>query len=112
MFSLREEVRTFLEGHHKDDLCAGWANDQKFAYLVDIFTELNKVNLQLQGKGHLLMMDMTETIQAFIKKLENWHRKLSNGNVTMLSHLCSVTGSVDAELLPLIMEHIHPSFAK
>ena len=66
MFSLRQEVRTFLEGHHKDDLCAGWANEQKFACLVDIFKELKKVNLQLQGKGHLVM-DMTETIQAFIR---------------------------------------------
>ena len=70
-----------------------------------MFTELDKVNLQLQGKGHLVM-DMTETIQAFIKKLENWCRKISNGNVTMLPHLCSVTGTVGVELQTLILEHI------
>ena len=57
-------------------------------------------------KGHLVM-DMTETIQAFVKKLENWHRKIPNGNVTrMLPHLCSVTGTVGADLQTLMLEHI------
>ena len=105
MFSLREEKTMFLGAHNKDDLCVGWADEQKFAYLVDMFTELNKVNLQLQGKGRLVM-DMTETIQAFVKKLENWYQKISNGNITMLPHLCSVTGTVGAKLQTLILEHI------
>ena len=51
-------------------------------------------------------MDMTETIQAFVKKLENWNRKISNGNFTMLTHLRSVSDTVHTEMKTLILEHI------
>ena len=31
---------------NREDLTDGWDDEQKLAYLVDIFSELNKLNLQ------------------------------------------------------------------
>ena len=105
LFSIREQVRVFLQNQKKQELIDGWKDDRKLAYLVDIFSELNTLNLQLQGKGHLVM-DMDDTILAFIKKLANWERKIKNGNISMLVELSSVCDSLDGDLKELILEHI------
>ena len=53
MFSLREEVRTFLEGHHKDDLCAGWANEQKFSTIHYL-----SVSFEILEGGHRVFLNL------------------------------------------------------
>ena len=51
----------------------------QLAYLVDIFKQLNTLNLELQGEGTLII-DMEDKIKAFIRKMEveSWNGKLGN----------------------------------
>jgi len=49
---------------------------------MDIFQQLNKVNLKLQGRGRTIF-DLIETLSAFVEKLDNWKRKDQAGNFAM-----------------------------
>ena len=49
------------------------------AYLADIFSHLNEVNLSIQ-KPDLTIMDVTERLQAFQAKLPLWKRRLETDN--------------------------------
>ena len=56
---LRSEMRQFLGKQHKEDLVTDCNDDAKLAYLVDVFSKLNMLNLRLLDRNHL-MMDMLE----------------------------------------------------
>ena len=62
----------------------------RLAYLVYIFRQLNTLNLELQGKGSLII-GLVDKIKAFIRKMENWRRKVGMGNLAMLDTMCSST---------------------
>ena len=44
------------------------------AHLADIFEQLNKVNLKLQGRGRTIV-DFIDTLSEFVEKLDNWKRE-------------------------------------
>ena len=46
------------------------------SYLVDIFEQLNKLNLQIQ-KWNINIIKLIDSLKAFISKLENWKRKVT-----------------------------------
>ena len=50
--------------------------DVKLAYLVDIFSRLNILNLSMQGKESTLL-DFVDKVNAFIMKLELWSGQIS-----------------------------------
>lgn len=85
-----------------------WLDDEEWimrlAYLVDIFEQLNKLNIQMQGRNTNIIKFM-DLLKAFMIKLENWKRKVKIKNVTMFEKLSSilVVGSEDQVL---------PEFAK
>uniref|UniRef100_K7FT67 Uncharacterized protein n=1 Tax=Pelodiscus sinensis TaxID=13735 RepID=K7FT67_PELSI len=64
VFQLREELDLFL-------LAQGKESNLELAYIVDIFGLLNKLNLQLQGKGANLFSHQS-IIKVFLDKLELW----------------------------------------
>ncbi|XP_068240958.1 zinc finger BED domain-containing protein 5-like [Palaemon carinicauda] len=72
LFELREEVQTFLYERH--DLYNRMHDTQwltKLAYLSDIFSTLNGLNLSLQGKDTTIFK-VQDKIQATRMKLDLW----------------------------------------
>ena len=55
-------------------------------YLADIFGEFNKGNLALQGND-TTVLDMRESVSAFISKLKLWSRRISRGVTAQFSTL-------------------------
>ena len=50
VFELKEEIRLFIEDQNMQDLLSAWFVDGfeiQLAYLVDIFKQLNTLNLEL-----------------------------------------------------------------
>uniref|UniRef100_UPI00358EFF60 zinc finger BED domain-containing protein 5-like n=1 Tax=Myxine glutinosa TaxID=7769 RepID=UPI00358EFF60 len=104
VFELREEMQSFLQMQEKHKLEASFHEKLwvfRLAYLVDIFDQLNRLNLKLQGKGTTIIQ-FIDTLSAFIQKLENWKRKAEEGNFTMFKSLSEVT----------INEPLDPGIAK
>ena len=106
MFELRDEIKIFLETA-KPELAVHFEN-VKFlsclAYLVDIFEALNQLNLKMHGKGNdiIQFVDLT---RAFVEKLDNWKRKVANGNFDML-HSFACLSDVDDEIRDEVADHL------
>ncbi|KAJ8375466.1 hypothetical protein SKAU_G00060460 [Synaphobranchus kaupii] len=85
-FELREEICLFMESKGKDTT---ELRDETFlcemAFLCDITSHLNVMNLQLQGRGRVVS-DMYSTVRAFKTKLSLWETKMRKEN---LSHFPS-----------------------
>ncbi|KAK7906742.1 hypothetical protein WMY93_015354 [Mugilogobius chulae] len=85
-FELREEICQFLESKGKDTT---QLRDETFlcemAFLCDITSHLNAMNLQLQGRGRVIS-DMYSTVKAFKTKLTLWQAQMLKEN---LSHFPS-----------------------
>uniref|UniRef100_A0A3P9L2A9 Uncharacterized protein n=1 Tax=Oryzias latipes TaxID=8090 RepID=A0A3P9L2A9_ORYLA len=85
-FELHEEIRLFMESKGKDTT---ELRDELFlcemAFLCDITSHLNVMNLQLQGRGRVIS-DMYSTVQAFKTKLSLWETQMRKEN---LSHFPS-----------------------
>ncbi|KAK4324250.1 hypothetical protein Pmani_005090 [Petrolisthes manimaculis] len=107
VFELREEISLFLRIQNKQDLLTAWSADSFeiwLAYIVDIFRQLNTLNLELQGKGSLII-DFVDKIKAFIRKMENWRRKIRIGNLAMLEKVSEIVEECDAATQNLITQY-------
>jgi len=88
LFELREEVQEFL-AQKKSLLASHLANSDwlaRLAYLVDLFNELNIVNLSLQGIDSNVFRNV-DKIHAFMMKLQHWKFGVSQGRYDMFSCL-------------------------
>ncbi|XP_069764237.1 general transcription factor II-I repeat domain-containing protein 2A-like [Narcine bancroftii] len=85
-FELREEIYLFMESKGKDTT---ELRDKKFqcelAFLCDIVSHLDALNLQLQGRGPVIT-DMYSAVRAFRTKLCLWETQMLQGN--MAHSLC------------------------
>ena len=66
VFKLRVEIEIFLR-KHKSLLSNQFSNDKcmnALAYLTDIFSTLNQLNVQMQGKS-ITIIDAPDKIQGF-----------------------------------------------
>ena len=67
-----------------------WPEDKKWmpslGYLRDIFEQLNKLNLRMQGKDTNIII-FVDALRAFKSKLANWKRKVEMHNYTMFEKL-------------------------
>lgn len=110
VFELKNEIKLFLEVQGKHDL-KSYIDDEawnkRVAYLADIFDQLNKLNLKLQGK-EMHTLHFQDNLQAFVAKLQNWRRKVNIDNIAMFENLCSVVGEseLDGILKLEISEHL------
>ena len=85
---LREPIKCFFI-EKKSDLAAKFSDTEwlsRLCYLADIFGEFNKGNLALQGKN-TTVLDMRESVSAFISKLKLWSRRISRGVTAQFSTL-------------------------
>ncbi|KAE8280213.1 General transcription factor II-I repeat domain-containing protein 2 [Larimichthys crocea] len=80
-FELREEICLFMESKGKDTT---ELRDEKFqcelAFLCDIMNHLDALNLQLQGRAHVIT-DMYYAVRAFRTKLRLWESQMQQGNL-------------------------------
>ena len=80
-FELREEMCQVIESKGKD---ATELWDKKFlcqlAFLCDILSHLDVLNLQLQGRGRVIT-DMYAAVRAFKTKLCLWETQMLQGNL-------------------------------
>ncbi|XP_076811749.1 general transcription factor II-I repeat domain-containing protein 2A-like [Clavelina lepadiformis] len=80
VYELRNEIATFLE--NKSINATEFRNPEwvsNLAFLVDLTSHLNKLNLQLQGKKQLIH-EMWKHIFAFETKLRLWECQLDKEN--------------------------------
>ena len=98
VFELREELKEFLNRQRKYELESCFRDStfiSKLAYLVDIFDQLNRLNLKLQRKN-ITVLDFIDALNAFVQKLENWKQKAEKGNSAIFETLSSVIeGNLD-----------------
>jgi hypothetical protein len=71
--------------------------------MADIFTHLNALNLSMQGGG-ITVFNVEDKIEAMIKKLELWTRRLSKRNFDAFQNLTTFLESADEELSNKVLE--------
>ena len=74
----------------------------KLAYLADIFGYLNGLNLSLQGKA-VTMFHVHSKIEATIRKLEVWDRRVVQNNYESFDILCEFLNK-DERQIPTSVE--------
>ena len=112
VFEMKDEIKLFLEIQEKKDLLVHFEDEawnKRVAYLADIFDQLNKLNMKLQGREtHVLLFQ--DSLLAFVSKLQNWRRKTNLGNIAMFEKLCGVMdespNQLDQFLKDEIIEHL------
>ena len=109
VFVLREELIKFLNRQRKYKLESCFRDSNfisKLAYLVDIFNQLNRLNLKLQIRD-ITVLDFIDALNAFVQKLENWKRKAEKGNFAIFEMFSSVIeGNLDMNLSSEILQHL------
>ncbi|KAE8296899.1 Zinc finger MYM-type protein 6 [Larimichthys crocea] len=111
IFELRSEIRVFLEEERMYEAAAKFGDDMfliKLAYLSDIFSKLNELNLQLQGKDKHLP-HLADKINTFTRKLNVWEKRMSQGRTDVFENLTELAESIDSgatTVLLCIQQHI------
>ncbi|XP_022823722.1 SCAN domain-containing protein 3-like [Spodoptera litura] len=121
LYELRAEVEIFLGDKKNNDLLKQFTNlacQMDLAYLVDIFTHLNKLNIQLQGSGNKNLENVAnififeDKLRAFICKLQLWLRKIEENNYSAFATLQSLVedkkyDAFTANIQENIKTHLH-----
>ena len=77
----------FLQSKGKYDFKIFLAESElELAYLVDIFSILNQMNVQFQRKGANLFIHQG-IIKAFVEKLQLWINRMENSNFVQFPYL-------------------------
>ena len=70
---MKDEIELFLEVQAKTNFVAQFEDDawvQTLSYLFDIFDNLNKYNLKLQGRDTQII-SFSDTLRSLVSKIEN-----------------------------------------
>ena len=87
VFTLRNELRDFFEQQKKEDLVKFLHEDVvSMAYLVDIISRLNELNLSLQGQDKTIV-NFIDALSPFQAQLGLWERKMTMGQMGMFPTL-------------------------
>lgn len=70
---LKNKANSLYEYLEREDFVEG------LAYLADIFTHLNEINLSVQGPA-VTIVDASERLKGFLGKLPLWKRRVESGN--------------------------------
>ncbi|KAE8284595.1 Zinc finger MYM-type protein 6 [Larimichthys crocea] len=91
LFELRNEVFSFLT-EKKSPLTHYYANTKftaQLAYLCDIFTLLNQLNISLQGRASNMFV-VANKVQAFKRKLALWTKRAQEKRMDMFLLLSDI----------------------
>ena len=109
IFTLKEELMEFLQCKGKYDFKNILAESElELAYFVDIFSILNKLNLQLQGKGVNLFTHQG-IIKAFVEKLQLWFNRVENNNFVQFPCVNGTIGDKH-NIRVQVLEHLSDEF--
>uniref|UniRef100_A0A3P9KG16 BED-type domain-containing protein n=1 Tax=Oryzias latipes TaxID=8090 RepID=A0A3P9KG16_ORYLA len=110
LFELRDEVMLFL--HHSDELYDRMHDFQwlaKLAYLADIFSTLNTLNVALQGKT-VTIFNVQDKIKATRLKMELWCDRLDRREFdsfpTFADFLLAAGEDVDGSTVASFKQHL------
>uniref|UniRef100_A0A8C5QIQ5 Uncharacterized protein n=1 Tax=Leptobrachium leishanense TaxID=445787 RepID=A0A8C5QIQ5_9ANUR len=110
-YELRTEIAAFLSECNSPlaDLFSSDTWLAQAAYLVDVFEQLNTLNVSMQGKGHNIFAQI-EKIDAFKKKMTLWTSHVSKERFDMFPNACHEFTHLDTtgknELKKTIIEHL------
>uniref|UniRef100_A0A3B4TIW1 Uncharacterized protein n=1 Tax=Seriola dumerili TaxID=41447 RepID=A0A3B4TIW1_SERDU len=107
LFELHREVQMFLQDTNfpLSDIFADAVWLSRLAYVSDIFSRLNKLNLGLQGLS-INVFDVQDKINALLKKLELFEIKVKTGDVSAFPALESFLSDNDLMLDDGVRENI------
>ena len=74
-FELRSEIKQFLEIEKKATFLKFFSDEswlRSLAYLADIFEQLNKINLRLQGPNTNILQ-FKDVLCGLVEKTQNWN---------------------------------------
>lgn len=99
LYELRDEVQTFFVDSRFEllDRFCDFEWLCKLAYLANIFSYLNELNLSLQGKA-VTMFHVHSKIEATIKKLMLWDRRVAQNNYESFDNLCEFLNTEAREI--------------
>ncbi|XP_045404256.1 zinc finger MYM-type protein 6 isoform X1 [Lemur catta] len=110
LFELRHEIEIFLNQMHSD--LAKYFHDQewvaKLAYLSDIFSLINELNLSLQGTL-TTFFNLHNKIDIFKKKLKMWLKRTQEDDYDMFPSFSEFSNSSDLNMRSItniIFEHL------
>ena len=106
VLELREKLKAFCLLKGKIEYHAWLDNEQWvifLAYLCDIFEQLNKLNLQMQGKN-TNFIKFVDALKAFKAKLANWKRKAKIYNFAMFEKVDMLLDSREKSSMPKVVE--------
>ena len=99
--TLKEELMEFLQCKGKYDFKNIFVESElELAYLINIFSILNKLNLQLQGKGMNLFTHQG-IIKAFFEKLQLWINRVENNNFVQFPWVNGIKQNIRVQVLEL-----------
>jgi len=108
VFELIRELKEFCKLKNKMEYYS-WLDDEQWilslAYLCDIFEQLNKLNLQMQGRNTNIIK-FVDALKAFKSKLTNWKRKIQIQNCAMFEKLDMLLDSRENKMPELIEKGI------
>lgn len=117
LFELKDELRIFLMDNDCDKTSVakflGFLNDEfwllRLAYLSDVFSYLNALNMSLQGKD-IHKFYVQDKIEATVKKITRWGTKVDENNFdsfsTMHDFMESHDVTMDEETATAVKEHL------
>ncbi|XP_055110638.1 zinc finger MYM-type protein 6 isoform X1 [Symphalangus syndactylus] len=110
LFELRHEIEIFLSQKHSD--LAKYFHDEewvaKLAYLSDIFSLINELNLSLQGTL-TTFFNLCNKIDVFKRKLKMWLKRTQENDYDMFpsfSEFSNSSGLNMTEITRIIFEHL------
>lgn len=111
LFELRNELQVFFEEHSfylaEKFFDSDWL--QNLAYLADIFSQINKLNLSLQNSS-ITVFQVSNKIEAMLKKIDFWKICIENSQVEVFETLHSFLNennlTLSAELKYNIVTHL------
>ena len=110
LFELRDEAASFLS-EHESPFATYFENTTwlaQLAYLADIFSKLNELNLSLQGKD-TNVLNLYDKVAGFQKKIELWKQTCSRGEFTcfpLSDAYFSINSYEKGTVKPVIVEHL------
>ncbi|XP_012385999.1 zinc finger MYM-type protein 6 isoform X2 [Dasypus novemcinctus] len=114
LFELRHEIEIFLNQKHSD--LAKYFHDEewvaKLAYISDIFSLINELNLSLQGTM-TTFFNLYNKIDIFKKKLKMWLKRTQENDYDMFSSFSEFSNSSDLNMKSItsvIFEHLEGLF--
>ena len=89
VFELREELKKFLIMQKQHELGSNFKNNafiSRLSYLVDLFDQLNRLNLKLQRK-ETTFTDFMDALNAFVQIFKNWTTEAEKENFALFEAL-------------------------